>query len=550
MKHISWRSLPNSTLLQIATVLLLFTGMFCWVLSLEYKTVGSLQFAMDDAWIHAAVAQNWLEGKGWGIVPNRTLSVSTSPTWTLSVALAALFSSDMIYAVLGISFIYMAITCVLLYLLIARLSGVGLFGVLGVLLFLLNPIVIWGMAAGMELPLVLLALLLVLYLYYEYDADSRVRLVAVPLSLAFAAVTRPEMFMLIPLALLDTGFSLYQKAVPAARRLACRTFIIQAAIVLAGLSPYFLFNYANIGHLFPTTYYAKTIVRGVGLSAALQDGSWNAIWDALITNGVTQFHEIYARLFSFNLPLLLLLVPGSIFLSQQHGSTGKARGILIVLALLVLPYAMGVTSPAKDLSNHGDRYYVIFPALYIILGCLGLQFLQLQLRSRLLVAALVSLIVLLPWRQRFGGHQSIVREAAKLLVKDVDSTKRLYQDMGIWLRDNLPPEARLAVNDIGGIAWYTRRDFIDVMGLSSPEIWPVLQRGYGAKLDQKRLRDYLKDQKVEYVVLCPKYYPQITGNKEVFEEVMRWTEKYDHGRLISPQVLYKVHWDRSDPPIK
>ena len=113
--------------------------------------------------------------------------------------------------------------------------------------------------------------------------------------------------------------------------------------------------------------------------------------------------------------------------------------------------------------------------------------------------------------------------------------------MGIWIKENLDPKAVLATNDIGGLAYFARRDFIDIMGLSSPEIWPALQRGYSEPQNLDKLIEYLRSQKVEYILLSPRYYPNFTTRTEIFEPVHQWAERYQHGRTISPQILYKFH---------
>ncbi|NDC39199.1 MAG: hypothetical protein EBZ48_14330, partial [Proteobacteria bacterium] len=64
--------------------------------------------------------------------------------------------------------------------------------------------------------------------------------------------------------------------------------------------------------------------------------------------------------------------------------------------------------------------------------------------------------------------------------------------MPLWIKDNLDPNAILATNDIGGLAYFAPRNFIDVMGLASPEIWGALQRDYGQKQDLNKLENYLR----------------------------------------------------------
>jgi len=506
-------------------------------LTSERRETGAVGFALDDAWIHAAVARNFVEGHGWSIVPGRTLSVSTSPAWTLLVAASYFVVRDPIVSILLLSLLLMIGATVLFYLLVERFTGRPLLALAGGFLFFLNPIAIWGLASGMELPLVLLALLAVLAGHYFSEPDSRARLVLVPLLLAFAAVTRPELFLLIPLAILDTFYSVWVSGRDDAKRRALKTAIIQGAITLAALSPYFLFNVATGGRLFPSTYYAKTLVRGIGLSAALQSKNWAEIHRALVSDPLAQVSDIARTLLSHSPAVFILFVPGLLLFCKAFANKYTARGKLLAFAVFIIPWFMGMTSPTRALSNHADRYYVIFPPLVLLLSLLSVDFMMRQAKLVVVPIACVVLMLLAPWRTTAG--------TITYLVADVDSTERLYRQMGVWLKDNIDPQAKLAVNDIGGVAYFARRDLIDVMGLASPEIWPVLWRAAGQPQDMTRLRDYFRQEKIDYLLVSPKYYPAITRDAEVFQPVMKWEEdpKRSTRRTISPQVLYKVEWE-------
>lgn len=534
------RSRPLHIFLLTAGLCLLFQR----CLTLEQQGAGTVGFAMDDAWIHAAVARNFVEGSGWSIVPGRTLSVSTSPTWTLLVAASFFVVRDPVISVLLLSLLLMVGATVLFYLLVERFTGRPWLALAGGGLFFLNPIAIWGLASGMELPLVLLALLAVLAGYYFSEPVSRARLVLVPLLLAFAAVTRPELFLLIPIAILDTFYSIWVSGREDAKPRAFRTAVVQGALVLAALSPYFIFNLAAGGRLFPSTYYAKTLVRGVGLSAALQSKNWGEMHRALVTDPLAQVSDLSRTLFAHNPAAFLLFVPGLLLFCKAFANQYTARGNLLAFSVFVIPWFMGMTSPTRALSNHADRYYVIFPPLVLLLSLLAVDFLLRRAKLVLVPILCVVLMVLAPWRTTPG--------AIAYLVKDVDSTERLYHQMGVWVRDNLDPGARLATNDIGGVAYFAPRDLIDVMGLASPEIWPVLWRAPGEPQDVNKLRDYFRQEKIEYLIASPRYYPAITRDSRVFQPVMKWQEdpKRSTGRTISPQVLYKVEWDKEQRPTR
>jgi len=530
------KSLTSSIFIHLALILIVLAYILYRILELELKKVGSLGFAMDDAWIHMAVARNFLEGNGWGVVPDRALSVSTSPTWTLLVALFYYVLRDPVVAILTLSFLSMVGAIVFCYYLVRELTENALLGLFACLVLMFSPVVLWGMASGMELPLVLCSLLGTFYLYYSADADSKVRLYIVPVALAISAITRPELFVLIPLALADTFRVLYLK-VSIGRKSAFRTVVIQSLIILAVLSPYFLFNKLNGGYLFPTTYYAKTLIRGVGISAALKSGDSDAILESLIKSPMEQTQDVVDLFLNNNMVLFFLIMIGFFGFCRATGRRASRRGVLIVAAMLVLPYVMGMSAPSRAMSNHADRYFVIFPAMGVVLASVGLDLLYRLGRQRIVVALCVLLVLIAPWWTTY--------ETIKLLVSDVHSTEKMYRPIAEWINTNIKPEAVLAVNDIGVIAYFSNRDLIDVMGLASPEIWPAIVRTPGGKINFENMKKYLRERKVEYILLSPLYYPSLTNDTNTFEPIKRWKEKYPHGRMISPQIMYKCHWPES-----
>ena len=62
-------------------------------------------------------------------------------------------------------------------------------------------------------------------------------------------------------------------------------------------------------------------------------------------------------------------------------------------------------------------------------------------------------------------------------VQIAESTVR--RSIGYWLRENTPEEARIAMEPIGYIGYYSRRRILDEVGLVSPEMIPLNRAGSG-----------------------------------------------------------------------
>jgi hypothetical protein len=62
-------------------------------------------------------------------------------------------------------------------------------------------------------------------------------------------------------------------------------------------------------------------------------------------------------------------------------------------------------------------------------------------------------------------------------VQVAESTVR--KSIGMWLRENTPEDARVAMEPIGYIGYYSRRRVLDEVGLVSPEMIPLNRAGAG-----------------------------------------------------------------------
>lgn len=503
-------------------------------LTIMREMSGTIMFAMDDGWIHMSIARNFVEGLGWGMTPGKFLSLSTSPTWTLLVGLAYLVYPDPVRATLCFSLLCMTLASIFVYLLAAKLTGKNLLGLLGALVFIFDPVSLWGLGSGMELPLSALGLSALLYFYYSADSDSKTRTRLVPVLMALAAVTRPELFALIPVMIADTWLSTRKIRGAGA---AFKNALIQIGIIALCLAPYFALNIASHGMLFPTTYYAKTSVRGVGLGASLASGDAQRIMNSLIVDGRAQVFRAAQSAFAYNPLILLLLLPGLLYFSKAFSNSASRRGLLLPISIFFLPYMMGVGSPSAAMANHANRYFIVFAPLTAVIGMMGLNFFFERAKMTVLSVVMALGIILSPMRTTYAPLRH--------LGIDADSTQKLYVESAKWINENLPTNAVLAVNDIGTLAYFTKRDMIDVMGLGTVEIWPYLKRTSPGPVDAKKLRQYLKEKKVEYLMLSPKYYPDLTRDSKTFKPIAQWSETYEkeHGRTISPQIMYKVTWE-------
>lgn len=499
-------------------------------------------FALDDSWIHASIAKNMIQGQGYGINNGQWIPLSTAPAWTFLLAGAMLVVKNPVTAGLLVAWLCQTGAVLLLYALAYRLTRHRLWSLVPALLLTLHPVLLWGYASGMELPLVAFAVVLCLYVFDRTSPTGKGRTFGLPLALLLAVLSRPELFVLVPMAILITFGQVYQLA-RANRRTAflaaLRVTAIQSALFLAGIAPYFIFNALTTGHLFPTAFHVKAGLRDVGLFAALTDTDWARVGHLLSVGAYEEWAAYIMTFAKYNLVLTLVALPGLLTFFHPFRERQAHRAALLVALLVLLPLVMGAVSPTSTFSNYANRYLAPYVPALVLLAGLGLWLLWSRMGQR--VAALACLVlILIPVGQRF-------KPTLVMYAQDVKNTNELYVKSGQWIRDNIDPAIPIAINDIGGISYFIENDIIDIMGLASPEIWSALDGTYtDGRMTAARsaaIQRYLAERQVPYLVSSPRYYRDLHIQTNLFVPVMTWNAAFPTKRAIDPQILYRIQWN-------
>jgi hypothetical protein len=266
-----------------------------------------------------------------------------------------------------------------------------------------------------------------------------------------------------------------------------------ALCVLAG--PLVFYRIAG-GSFLPTTYAAK----GGELRRWLPD---------------LQYVYGILGIFMRSQPYLALLAPGGIALLLGRLGTRRDRGLLPGLWLAALPLAYSTLSPAgaKMLAGNFGRYYFPLFPIVVILGALTLESTAADLRHglrigrlRLPVAALLVALVLWPTAadllQRAGFY---ARNLLNVEQSDVRAAR--------WLAPRLPPDAVLAVNDIGAFKYLLPNPVVDLAGIANPE----LRREVAARVAQgtpwhTAMADAVARRRPDYIAIFPAWLPSLAAD--------------------------------------
>ncbi len=498
----------------------------------EIFVFGHLAFPLDDSWIHLQFAAQLAAGQGLTYNGDQWIPGSTSPLWTALLSIGFLLPlGTLLWAkLLGLGAFLASVLAT------DRLAGELYLGPSLRLVATLSVAscqwLLWSSLSGMEICLFLSVSTwaMVWHLRERRRFGGHSAPGSSIVLLAVACLLRPEGMLLLLLACGDRAVQWQRQGGPTGPltlRWAAQGSHLAHGLAIAAivLLPNMAFNYLSSGSPFATTL----AVKGGG-GGFLPDGA--------------HLRRVLTILFTAQPMLLLFVGAGCLCLVKRLGSD-RDSGLLPALWLLALPIANAVLSPSA-LGNFGRYYFPLLP-LVAILGALGLrplwslgQSLTLAVgRGSLHLPLRAILIVLLVAPQVWGALQGVPRYLQTLSnVEDSDVAAAR------WLAPRLPEDAVLAVQDIGALKFLLPNRVIDLAGIVTPEVQPILAagRGQGETYWEKRLYDYLAGRRPDYLVVFPNTYPMLTGGIPGFQEVQRF-EVEQNVTMAGPRLaIYSTPW--------
>lgn len=213
-----------------------------------------------------------------------------------------------------------------------------------------------------------------------------------------------------------------------------------------------LVNLLVTGSLNATGNQSKSILAMLPMDAAVIVGriveNWLGFWGGALTGATT------------GLPLGLLGVLGLIVLARRQGR----------VALLIAGWLLGVSLAISTLDNafwHFQRYHM--PLLVVLLA---LVFVLLQALPRWPRYVLgVGLL---------GLHAVASLTFARYQALNLHYVAQQPLAMAEWLRANTPPDARVAVHDVGLMRYVGERRTLDMVGLTTPGAASYWRNGVGS----------------------------------------------------------------------
>jgi hypothetical protein len=472
-------------------------------------TGGVLGAPLDDAWIHFQFARNLSQGDGFSYVPGRPTAGSTAPLWTLLLAAVGLFTQDFLLPGIILSALLFLVTIWLTYRLALDLTGHWGAALLAAAGVAITGRLLWASLSAMEVTLFTALSVGAVWAYQRRGLG-----VGTAVLFALASQTRPEGHVLFALAVADSVFripySVFRKpysehgtrnTAHGSRLTALRPILSAIAVYALIQLPYALFSLSLTGQPLPNTFYAKAGSGG--------GYSWRTLREIL------QIH------WQDNALAMLLLPFGLWALWPRHRLAGAWLIGLTVITPFVVPF----------LWHHG-RYTMPLLPFQMIVAAAGLHWLIEKLprgRQAAWLGAGGLLLVIGLWRTPYWSGM-LGYNAREILDIDVA--------LGEWLAANVPADEVVAIDDIGAITFFSPRPIVDLHGLVSPEMWPILA---DSEPETAVIR-LLAVNDVRYLAVFPAWHPLLLSDPAIARPIQRVTTA-THSIIFAPEAaVYEMDW--------
>jgi hypothetical protein len=428
---------------------------------LYLNNASQLGFPLDDAWIHQTYARNLGLHGVIAFSPNQPSTGSTSLGWTILLATGYMMKIPFFiwtYSLGGAFTVASAFTAALLS---QRYFGDLKRAFIVAVVCMLEWHLAWVGLSGMETSLFIF-LTLLFFLLLDRDLSPA------PLGAltGLIVLVRPEGILLV----LVYGLKLLRSQPREIKHilLYASTFLLTFSIII---SPWVIFNFIYSHRPFPNTISAKFMQYGYPWSL------WKSLkypWDVL-----TYFLD----------GSLMLILPGAGFTIYNALRTKSMHLFHPLIWFIILTGLYAVALPA--IYDHG-RYLMPLIPLVTIYGIEGTY----QFLERLALGVLIRTAI---WIILFGMVISSWINSSADYAFRIQILNTVHGQAAQWINTNAPQNAVIATHDIGIIGYYSERQIVDLAGLVTPEIVPIMN-------NPQKMADYVRAKQVTHLIVYSGYY--------------------------------------------
>lgn len=451
---------------------------------MSYRTQ-AIGFPLDDAWIHQTYARNLADLGEWSFIPGVPSAGSTSPLWTLFLSLLHLISNQTPYL---LTFLLGAVClwCVsnLGEWLFRWETGVKTTVPLAGIFLALEWHLVWAGASGME---TLLTAAIILTVFVLLRSGTTKGMLLAGLLTGIGVWVRPDTVTLAGPMLFYIFFH-YPKW-----KDKLKISLWSLGIGLIPFLGYLIFNQLLSGQFWPNTFYAKQAEYAVMQQSSI-----------LVR---------YGRLMV--LPMVgagSLLLPGFVYKAVE--SIKRRDWYWIGVLLWWFGYNLIYASSLPVTYQHG-RYLIPAMPVFFLTGLIGsaewIGTYRANDGTKWVLQKVWQISLVLVLMVFFGlGASSYARDVAIINTEMAAAAK--------WINENTASDDLIAVHDIGAVGYFSQRNIIDLAGLVTPEVIPIIR-------DEEELAKLLDERNADYLMTFPSWYSTLADDKPIV---------FTSGGLFSP----------------
>jgi hypothetical protein len=432
--------------------------------ALYLGTAGQPGFPLDDAWIHQTYARNLgLHGQ-MAFSPDQPSTGSTSPGWTTLLAAGYLFGvSFFAWAYLWGS-IFAVATALAAALLSHRYFANFKAAVIVAVICILEWHLAWAALSGMEISLFTFLTLLILLILYRNPSPVWMGLV-----IGISFLVRPEAILFV----LIYGLKLYVASWRHPKQLFTAIGIF-GVVFLMVVGPWLIFNLRYSGRPLPSTITAKFMEYGYPPS---------------LPNSLNYLLEVFLYFLAGPLMLLLPCVGLTVYNTFRERRLDLYYPLFWPLGLIAL-YAVAL----PRIYHHG-RYLMPLIPVIVIFGVQGFFSLLEKLSDKSILRPAI-------WVAVAGMLIALWINGASTFAIQIKLLTEIHLQAARWLDAHTPKDTVIGTHDIGIIGYVTQRQIVDLAGLITPEVIPIMN-------DQVKLARFVREKEVSYLVVFSGYHKEM-----------------------------------------
>jgi len=445
-------------------------GGFLWV---SARTFG-LGLPLDDAWIHQTYARNLVENGEWAFLSGQPSSGSTAPLWTVMLAIGGWLRLEPRAWSYSLGCLLLVISAWICGNWLTQRSGASRrWWFFTAILLTLEWHLVWTSVSGMET----IALILIVLIVFSWLDSRNWNSLGMGMLIGLGVWFRPDaLSLLIPVA----WHLSFLNSVQFRRRLTRLIIVVIGVLIFIG--PYIAFNYSLSNELWPTTFYAKQA-------------------EYAVYKEIPFIYRFWAQLAPTFVGVSALLVPGLILLIFAEV---RQRSWWRMAPLIWVVFYVGAYALRLPVNYQHGRYAIPIIPVVMVLGMEGMrrwvnpfaESMSQRLPSRAWLIALPMLTIAF-WCL---GARAYAQDVAIIETEMVAASR--------WISTHTEEEALIAAHDIGALGYYGERTLVDMAGLVSPEVIPIMR-------DEVALARYLDSRGADYLMTFPGWYPMLVEHTEL-----------------------------------